>query len=497
MKTTRYILKRIAISIGIIIIMSIIRSFLVINVNALEIENGTKPIIYTPNGKTFTGDINKDELSYNYQLEANNFEIRFLSSQNSTKLFPSLQEDYPYYANDIENKSNFTRNGNNISLGINSHYYINQLTITTGSTNSNYMLKDMKYTILVKMTKTNDLKYYDNNNTSTNIENVDLNYFKLFSYANSSQVDISDKIEVTKFQYIKGLNEKAGGNNPDFSNESFILIEYQTKDSLEENTYSLTNQTISLSINKWANIEGESEYFFKNDKYFIENDTSQEQEIKYNFVFLEGGMVDWCGLGDGKSGGCGRYFGDDMDKVSMEDQKIINQLEDCDPLDIACHVKNGVKMLENIFIRIGNGIKDFFQSIVNLFIPNFDDMRTTMEELKDTLMDKLGFLTESEEYFIVLLEKFQDLEEGNVIIHIPEIKVPNFNYAIINEQDWNFSSPFNDNQTLKAFYDLYKVLISGVFIFLLIEHARYRFGALLNAYDMNENGVIERGGKKK
>ena len=100
MKTTGYILKRIAISVGIIIIMSIIRSFLVINVNALEIENGTKPIIYTPTGKTFTGDINKDEISYNYQLETNNFEVRFLSNQSSTKLFPSLQEDYPYYAND-------------------------------------------------------------------------------------------------------------------------------------------------------------------------------------------------------------------------------------------------------------------------------------------------------------------------------------------------------------------------------------------------------------
>lgn len=497
MKTTGYILKRIAISVGIIIIMSIIRSFLVINVNALEIENGTKPIIYTPNGKTFTGDINRDELSYNYQLETNNFEVSFLSNQSSTKLFPSLQEDYPYYANDIENKSNFTKRGNYISLGINSHYYMNQLTITTGSTNGNTMLKDMKYTILIKMTKPNELKYYDNNNTNTNVENVDLNYFKLLSYANSSQVDITDKIEITKFQYIKGINEKAGGNNPDFSNESFILIEYQTKDTLEENTYSLTNQTISMSINKWANIEGESEYFYKNDKYFIENDTSQEQEIKYNIVFLEGGNIDWCGTKENGIVGCGRYFGSDMDKVTMEDQEVINQLEDCDPLDIACHMKNGVKMLENIFIRIGNGIKDLFQGIVNLFIPNFDDMRTTMEELKDTLMDKLGFLAESEEYFIVLLEKFQDLEEGSVIIHIPEIKVPNFNYAIINEQDWNFSGPFNDNQTLRAFYDLYKVLISGVFIFLLIEHARYRFGALLNAYDYNENGVVERGGKKK
>ena len=181
----------------------------------------------------------------------------------------------------------------------------------------------------------------------------------------------------------------------------------------------------------------------------------------------------------------------------MEDQEVINQLEECDPLDIACHVKNGVKMLENIFIRIGNGIKDFFQGIVNLFIPNFDDMKTTMNELKQTFMNKLGFLAESEEYFITLLNKFKELEEGEVVINIPEIRVPNFDYPIINAQNWEFSKPFYENQTLNAFYDLYKILISGVFIFLLIEHARYRFGALINAYDYTENGVVERGGKKK
>ena len=42
-------------------------------------------------------------------------------------------------------------------------------------------------------------------------------------------------------------------------------------------------------------------------------------------------------------------------------------------------------------------------------------------------------------------------------------------------------------------YNLYKTLISGVFIFLLIEHARHRLGALLNAYEMHENGVVREG----
>lgn len=496
MKTTRYILKRIAISVGVIIILSIIKSFLVVNVNALEIENGTKPIIYTPKGKKFTGDINKDEISYNYQLGTNNFEVTFLNNQSTTKLLPTLRENYPYYASDIENKSNFIRKGKYISLGINNNKYMNELTITTESTNTNYMLSDMKYTILIKMTKPNNLKYYDNNNKNTNIENMDLNYFRILAYENSSQVDITNKINVTKFQYIKGINEKAGGENPQFSNESFILIEYQTKEDLEENTYSLTNQTISFSINKWATIEGENGYFFKNDKYFIGNETSQEQIVKYNFVFLEGGRIDWCGQKEDGIVGCGRYFGGELDKVTPEDQKVLEELEECDPLDIACHVKNGVKMLESIFIRIGNAIKDFFQGIIDLFIPDFSELQTTFNELKQTLMNKLGFIGESEQYFEILLRRFQDLEEGNVVIHIPEIEVPNFNKPIIHEQDWYLSSYFSSG-TLKAFYDLYKTLISGVFIFLLIEHARHRLGAILNMYDMYENGTVREGVKSE
>lgn len=484
MKDTKYIINRIIISVGIALVLSLVRSFLVINVNALEIENGTKPIIYTPKGKTFTGDINRDELSYNYQLETNNFEVSFFSNQSSTKLFPSLQEDYPYFANDIENKSNFTKRGSYISLGINSHYYMNQLTITTGSTNGNYILRDMKYTILVKMTKSNELKYYDNNNTNTNIENVDLNYFKLLSYANSSQVDITDKIEVTKFQYIKGLNEKAGGNNPDFSNESFILIEYQTKDTLEENTYSLTNQTISLSINKWANIEGENEYFFKNDKYFIENDTSQEQEIKYNFVFLEGGNVDWCGTKENGIVGCGRYFGDDLDKVTPEDQKVLEELEDCDPLDVACHVKNGVKMLESIFIRIGNGIKDFFQGLIGLFIPNFDDMQETFEELKDTFESKTGFIGDTFQLLITIINEFLGIEESTGIVNIPQINVPIFDRPIIQAQTWNLKEIF-ETGAIGTFYNIYKMFVSTILSILMFNYFKKEY-----------NRVIEGGAKE-
>lgn len=500
MKDTKYIIKRIVSGVGIILILSIIRKYLCINVYALEIENATTPEFYVTKGQKMTGDINKNPVSYNYDLTgATPLSIEYLTGQSSTKLYPSLQEDYPYYAVNITNKSNFNQREKYYTLGLESNQYLEKLTFTTTSTTGEYLKKDTKYSILIKITKPDEVKYYDNNNSITNIENVDINYFTLMAREGAYDTDITSDIEITKFQYIKGINRKSGGDNPRFSNVSYILIEYTTKEDLEENTYSLARQTISFSVNKWDFIEGEEEYFFKNDKYFLENDTNQEQQIKYNFVFMEGGYIEFCGIKENGVISCGMEYSGDMDVITPEDEEIFAEYETCEPLDIACHVRNIITALKNIFVRLGNGIKQLFTNIIegikSLFIPDFQEMGETLNELKQALMNKLGFIAESEEYFVTLLEKFQELEEGNVVVHIPNIEVPNFNFTIIPEQNWEISRPFNENQTLNTFYNLYKTLISGVFIFLLIEHARHRLGALLNAYDMHENGVVREGVK--
>ena len=495
MRDTKYIIIRILISVGIALILTMLRKYLFINVYALEIENDTRPIIYVPKGQTFTGDINKNPISYNYDLtNSTPIEIRTITGQSSTKLYPSLQEDYPYYAVNITNKNNFNQQSKYYTLGLESNQYLEKLTFTTFSTSGEYLKKDTKYTILIKITKPNEVKYYDNNNKKTNIENVNLNYFTLMAQEGAYQTDITNNIEITKFQYIKGLNSKAGGENPQFSNESFILIEYTTKENLEEDTYRLTNQTISFSINKWDFIEGEDEYFFKNDKYFLENDTNQEQEIKYNFVFMEGGYVEFCGIKEKGLVGCGRYFGNDLDKVTTEDQAIIDEYETCNATDIPCHLRNLLKGITNIFVRLGNGIKELFQGLIkgitDLFTPDFESMGETFGELGDLLQEKTGFLWESLDIFIDIINRFLRLNGGEVIIHIPNIEVPNFNFTIIPEQNWNLSGYF-ESGSLKSLYDTYKLLISGIFIMLFIDHAKMRIGQILNMWTLVENGEVK------
>ena len=498
MKDTKYIIKRIIIGVGIALILTFIRNLLVINVYAEEEKSLTSPIFYLPKGQKMTGDINKNAISYNYQIsESTPMEIKRITGQSSTKLYPSLQEDYPYYAEGITNNTNFQQKEKYFTLGLEQNHYLEQLTFTTYSTSNEYIKKDMKYSILIKITKPNDLKYYDNNN-KINIENVDINYFKILAESGAYQTDISQDIEITKFQYIKSLNKYANKEGQKrYTNESYILIEYRTKESLEENTYNLTNQTISFSINKWDFIEGEEEYFFKNDKYFLENDTSQNKEIHYNFAFLEGGYTEFCGIRLEENGPislCGMEYNGNMDIITPEDEEIFDKYETCEPLDIACHVRNIITALKNIFVRIGNGIKQFFTNIIegikNLFTPDFEDMGETFGELGDLLKEKTGFMWESLDIFIDIINRFLRLNGGEVIIHIPNINVPNFNFTIIPEQNWHLSSYF-ESGSLKTLYDTYKLLISGIFIMLFIDHARMRIGQILNMWTLVENGEVK------
>lgn len=483
MKDTKYIIKRILISVGIALILTFIRKYLCINVYALEIENATQPEFYVTRGQKMTGDINKNPISYNYDLTgATPLSIEYLTGQSSTKLYPSLQEDYPYYAVDITNKNNFNQREKYYTLGLESNQYLEKLTFTTTSTSGEYLKKDTKYSILIKITKPNEVKYYDNNNSVTNIENVDINYFKLMAREGAYNTDITNDIEITKFQYIKGINRRSGGDNPRFSNVSYILIEYTTKEDLEENTYSLTRQTISFSINKWDLIEGEDEYFFKNDKYFLENDTNQEQEIHYNFVFMEGGYIEFCGIKENGVISCGMEYSGDMDVITPEDQEIFDEYETCEPLDIACHVRNIITALKNIFVRLGNGIKQLFTNIIegikSLFIPDFEEMGTTINEMKEALENRIGFIGDTFDLLLTIINKFTDITDSNGIINIPQINVPIFNQPIIQAQTWNLKEIF-ENGAIGTFYNIYKMFVSVILSILMFNYFKKEYNRVI------------------
>lgn len=495
MKTTGYILKRIAISVGIIIVLSIIRSFLVINTYAKETirDDFTKPVYHIPQNTTLNGSIYEDKFISNYGITGYTLN-GYWTVASSNPFIPTLNETYPYMTSDITNSNYYRAKDKTYESNLNSLSSLTSITFTTTGNEDKYLKANTEYSILIRIEKEQDMEYYDKD-TLNNSENINLDYFRLLAYQNSTQVDLTNDITIQDYELVKGINRAYNnGENERYTNNSYIYINYKTSENLEENTYNIRTQTISFDINK-AYTGQDNDYLYKYDNYIIRNNNPSSENYQFSIALIEG-KIEFVGRVINGMFSSGIEYDGELDIITEEDRNIFDNYETCEPLDIACHVRNIITALKNIFVRIGNAVTGFFRNITKaiqeLFIPNFNDLQTTYTELKETFINKLGFIGESEEYFEILLRKFQDLDEGNVIIHIPEIEVPNFNRPIIHEQDWNLSSYFSSG-TLKAFYDLYKTLISGVFIFLLIEHARHRLGALINMYDTYENGTVREG----
>lgn len=95
----------------------------------------------------------------------------------------------------------------------------------------------------------------------------------------------------------------------------------------------------------------------------------------------------------------------DFDKPTEEDEAIFDSLDKCEALDIGCHVGNLGKMINNLFVRIGNFFVSFFkdfqtlmeatlQLFVNLFNGALQGVTGAFEELQELLDVKVdGGLT--------------------------------------------------------------------------------------------------------
>lgn len=86
----------------------------------------------------------------------------------------------------------------------------------------------------------------------------------------------------------------------------------------------------------------------------------------------------------------------DFDKPTEEDEAIFDSLDKCEALDIGCHVGNLGKMINNLFVRIGNFFVSFFkdfqtlmeatlQLFVNLFNGALQGVTGAFEELQELL----------------------------------------------------------------------------------------------------------------
>lgn len=465
----KYIIKRIIISVGIILVLSFLKSIFIMDVQAMEYPI---PEYYMEDTNNFCKD-NSNKLQSNFANvtpQCSAYQYASLTLHYYSQYIPSLQSDYPYYINDVTltagEYGNYTFNYRNL-------YNLVGIDVNLGTT---WQLKSNQiYSLLIRIDKEDSIYYQAQNN------DLKLEDFKVYARDNQGTYSLEDKVKINEYKYQIGRDvENVSSIDPGGQDGSFnyILINFETLDLNENNGTNYMNQ-ISLFFNKIYTIDEVN--YVPNDQsiYTLESDG----EINFKLTLIEG-KTEFYGECNGETCFYGiEYFGD-LDLISGADEELFQKYEQCDNLDIACHVRNIKKGIDNVLVRIENAVKDFFRNITkaiqDLFIPNFNDMKITLEELEEALMTKLGFIWESEQYFVQLINRFSNLQEGDIVINIPRIEVPNFDFEIIHAQTWELSKPFNENNTLHTFYNLYKTLISGVFIFLFINHARRRLGTLLN-----------------
>lgn len=143
---------------------------------------------------------------------------------------------------------------------------------------------------------------------------------------------------------------------------------------------------------------------------------------------------------------------------------------------------NLINSMSNFFSELGNKVVQLGSTIINgiidglksLFIPEDDYFTNWLNNFRTLLNNKLGFLTYPFELFANVINRFLNLNDGTGLIHIPEIKVPNFDFILIQEQDYNLKQVY-ENGAIKTIHTIYLYFVDIILVISLVNLAIKKF----------------------
>ncbi len=165
----------------------------------------------------------------------------------------------------------------------------------------------------------------------------------------------------------------------------------------------------------------------------------------------------------------------DFDKPTEEDEAIFDSLDKCEALDIGCHVGNIGKMINNLFVRIGNFFVSFFkdfkilmestlQVFINLFANGLEGIEGAFKKLQDLLnLEDVNGLTS-----IVAAPLVYIRDLGNVGVNSCQslyLKIGGwFNHSIILPCPTTFYSKFG------VLFSIYQTITTSVIAYWCLVH---------------------------
>lgn len=148
-------------------------------------------------------------------------------------------------------------------------------------------------------------------------------------------------------------------------------------------------------------------------------------------------------------------------------------------------IKSFPQTFGNFFSNLTFSIGNFFSTLLNgildglkyLFIPRENFFSNWIETTRNNLEEQLGFLLEPINLFVRFIGYYENLNKtSDIIIHIPNISVPNFeNFNIIEEQNFNWSDLLKSRSALLTLWNLYLDFVDVFLILNLISYADHKF----------------------
>lgn len=463
----KYILKRIVIGVGIILVLSFLRGIFILDVQAKEYPI---PNYYMENTNNFCKD-NQNRLQTNFSTldnQCNAKDYASISLQYYSEYLPTIENEYPYFIQD-----NISDTGTYGDYEFNYRNLYNLVGISLNLSNRWQIKSNQEYSLLIRINKS-DTMNYDTGNNELELEN-----FRIAIRDNNSTIVINEYITIEKFQYQIGRNINNINSNNTVEGETnfnYILLNFKTGE-LPTGEGTQYFNTIALYFNKYVDIENVK--YVPNNQSLYNIESTGTFDIKTTFIE---GKTEFYGECEGDRCFYGIEYEGDLDIISGSDEELFQDYEECDNLDIACHVRNIRKGIDNLLVRIGNGIKGFFENITraiqSLFIPNFEDMEQEVEEMQQVFNGKIGFIGDTFELLENLVDKFLDIENSNGIVNIPQINVPIFDRPIIQAQTWNLKEIF-ETGAIGTLYNIYKMFVSVILTLLMLNYFKREYDRVI------------------
>lgn len=434
----KYLNKKVLLYFVIYLFISFLYFFCISNVNASVITSwGGHPInyYYGPNSYIMLESF----LPSNSSVSPEFTHIRYKSSSqlNGTDYFTHV----PFYNSSVDYNYKFKLNSTNADLYLNSIEFFQKMAISD--------------------------TYVSNQDTCVQrFEDVFTNLYihELWSF----YIDYDYDIE--KFEPIEWLSTMLSYNglfNDYVTNEKIIQKDDKT---YREIIFSVTLQPYYYTYDSNGEIVVNSDDF----KSYITYDSNRNSctgilHHQFDFYNLPKSHNVNLGIIPANSGSYlqmnkRKMSTDRNDFYSLNDYERPSDLEGYEEIESFPTPKpTGVKAILNFF---ENALEDFKNDVnlfwnrlklafVSLFVPNESVLTYVYTTLKIKTDEQFGFLLTPIELFKNIIIRFNDLSDSNLVINIPDIKVPNFDFLIIKKTSFSFSDLLTNNIILNNLWILY------------------------------------------